>query len=574
MKLRTKFAVALVVLTLVLSTGVYGGLELYKQRLIGDANQEVNETATLTAEQIDAQLEQKKDFIGFVASQPRAADFEQSDEFLTELLDNSRFFAAQIVTDDGRIEDFNGDITQDIRLEAIGRDISNRCYVQKPLEGEVYISQPEVANATGKPLVVISAPIFDDRDIKGVLAAAIYIDRQTVFTMLRPLETSGQSVGVRSENLVLYSQQATFDQKIQSTQEVEATGWTITVVRDRSGLISRLRDLAIAQGVGIFLLMLAMIGFGVWEYRSTLGQTEQLLAGFSALEEGDYEWSLDLATAEEWEQISQGFNELAETLASREKAIHQREQRLQVLNRVLRHNLRNRLGIVIGYADSIREWSDDDEVDNAANNIIQSSQELENLSKKARHIESLTGRIDTVSVDVVGTIEAVIADINGSYPEIDVTSTLPEEAWVETVHGLEMAIENICENACEHNDSDDPFVDITVTKSEEKVRIEIADNGPGIPEYEWAVLIEEKESALKHGSGLGLWLTKWVIDQSGGDLNIRDNKPRGSVVSFELDRIPTEDDKDVDESVPEEKSYPNVDVDWVEGSRTGSTTDP
>jgi len=317
-----------------------------------------------------------------------------------------------------------------------------------------------------------------------------------------------------------------------------------------------------------------MIGFGVWEYRSTLGQTEQLLAGFSALEEGDYEWSLDLATAEEWEQISQGFNELAETLASREEAIHQREQRLQVLNRVLRHNLRNRLGIVIGYADSIREWSDNDKVDNAANNIIQSSQELENLSDKARHIESLTGRIDTVTVDVVGTIEAVIADINGSYPEIDVTSTLPEEAWVETVHGLEMAIENICENACEHNDSEDPFVDITVTKSEEKVRIEIADNGPGIPEYEWAVLIEEKESALKHGSGLGLWLTKWVIDQSGGDLNIRDNKPRGSVVSFELDRIPTEDDKDVAESVPEEKSYPNVDVDWVEGSRTGSTTDP
>lgn len=569
MKLRTKFAVALLVLTLILSTGVYGGLELYKQRLVGDANQEVNETAELTANQIDAQIREKKDFIGFVASQPRAARFERSNEFLRELLDNSRFFAAQIINPDGTIEDFNGDITQDIRLEAIGRNISNRSYVSEALDGEVYVSDPEVANATGKPLVVISAPIFQDRDIKGVLAAAIYIDRQTVFTMMRPLETSGQAVGVRHEDTVLYSQRTTFDQSLQATKEVDATGWEVTVVRDRSGLVTRLRDLAIAQGVGIFLLMLAMIGFGVWEYRTTLGQTERLLDGFAALEAGDYDWELSLSAAEEWEQISLGFNQLADTLANREKAIHQREQRLQVLNRVLRHNLRNGLGIVMGYADSIREWTDQDEVKNAADAIIESSKELENLSRKARHIESVTGQIDTVTVDTVAVVESVLDTLEESYPGITVTSTLPDEAWVETVHGLEMAIENICENACEHNDSDDPFVDITVTSDESTVRIEIADNGPGIPEYEWAVLIEGKESALRHGSGLGLWLTKWVIDQSGGKLSIRDNEPRGSVVSVELDRLETEPEA----AERERQSYPSVEVDWVEGRGSGSATD-
>lgn len=570
MKLRTKFAVGLLVLTIVLSTGVYGGLELYKQRLIGDANQEVNETAELTAGQIDAQIEEKKDFIGFAASQPRAAQFDRSDEFLEELLDNSRFFAAQIITPDGTIEDFHGDITQNIRLEAIGRDVSNRTYVSRALDGEVYVSEPEVANATGKPLVVISAPIFEDRDIKGVLAAAIYIDRQTVFTMMRPLETSGQAVEVRNGETVLYSPRTTFEQSIQTTTEVESTGWQVTVVRDRSGLVSQLRDLAIAQGVGIFLLMLSMIGFGVWEYRTTLGQTERLLEGFSALGAGEYDWELSMTAAEEWKQISLGFNQLADTLAAREEAIHQREQRLQVLNRVLRHNLRNRLGIIIGYADSIRDWSDDSEVRNAAKAIVESSEELERLSRKARHIESLTGQIDTVTVDTVAIIESVLESIREDYPEITVTATLPEKAWVETVHGLEIAIENVCENACEHNDNEDPHVDVTVTADESTVRIEIADNGPGIPEYEWAVLIEGKESALKHGSGLGLWLTKWVIDQSGGDLTIRENEPRGSVVSVELDRLVTDDE------APEETrpSYPRVEVDWVDSTRSGSTTDP
>lgn len=65
--------------------------------------------------------------------------------------------------------------------------------------------------------------------------------------------------------------------------------------------------------------------------------------------------------------------------------------------------------------------------------------------------------------------------------------------------------------------------------------VEIADNGPDIPEEEVNVLMYEYEvKPLYHGSGLGLWLVNWIVRQSGGTLTFEQNEPPGRIVSIEL----------------------------------------
>jgi signal transduction histidine kinase len=49
------------------------------------------------------------------------------------------------------------------------------------------------------------------------------------------------------------------------------------------------------------------------------------------------------------------------------------------------------------------------------------------------------------------------------------------------------------------------------------VTFEIADSGPGIPEYELDVL-DARESSLEHGSGLGLFVVNWGVSTLGGDV--------------------------------------------------------
>jgi signal transduction histidine kinase len=113
----------------------------------------------------------------------------------------------------------------------------------------------------------------------------------------------------------------------------------------------------------------------------------------------------------------------------------------------------------------------------------------------------------------------------------------PEEQYVSAAPKLSVAIDNIVQNAVEHNDADAPRVEITIrpaTAETEYVELTVADNGPGIPEQEREVLLKGKETDLRHGSGLGLWIVKWVVTRSGGRIDFDKNDSRGSRVTLVL----------------------------------------
>jgi K+-sensing histidine kinase KdpD len=79
---------------------------------------------------------------------------------------------------------------------------------------------------------------------------------------------------------------------------------------------------------------------------------------------------------------------------------------------------------------------------------------------------------------------------------------------------IHLVFDNLIENAAEHNTAETPTVAVSVSRTESNVTVTISDNGPGIPRHELAVLTNEAETDLEHGSGLGLWIVNWVIDDS------------------------------------------------------------
>ena len=66
------------------------------------------------------------------------------------------------------------------------------------------------------------------------------------------------------------------------------------------------------------------------------------------------------------------------------------------------------------------------------------------------------------------------------------------------------------------------------------VRIEVADNGKGIPPEHKMRLFEPYFSTKKHGTGLGLAIVNTIITDHNGFIRIQDNKPRGTRVIIEL----------------------------------------
>lgn len=196
-----------------------------------------------------------------------------------------------------------------------------------------------------------------------------------------------------------------------------------------------------------------------------------------------------------------------------------RRQRLEVLNRVLRHNLRNDMTVVIGYADMVEDRLPDDER-HAAETIRSRSNALLSLGEKARSVEQVMANIDAESdFDAVQTVEDVVSDVQSSYDIGSVTIDAPPTLRVAgSDRATKLVVRELVENAFDHG-GDDPNVRVGVRQDQSDLVVTVTDDGPGIPEYERSVVETGAESALEHGSGIGLWAAHWTVDALGGRLS-------------------------------------------------------
>jgi two-component system nitrogen regulation sensor histidine kinase NtrY len=95
---------------------------------------------------------------------------------------------------------------------------------------------------------------------------------------------------------------------------------------------------------------------------------------------------------------------------------------------------------------------------------------------------------------------------------------------------------NLLDNAVAAVNKQDGHIEIKTSYdgSRHRARVEVADNGCGIPPAYKGRMFEPYFSTKKSGSGLGLAIVNSIIDDHHGQLNVRDNSPRGTIVAFEL----------------------------------------
>ena len=218
-----------------------------------------------------------------------------------------------------------------------------------------------------------------------------------------------------------------------------------------------------------------------------------------------------------------------------------RGQRLSVLNRILRHNIRNGMNVIEGNATRLRDVSDADERDDAITAIEDQAAELLKISADAAAVRDLFQREHDADVtcDVAAMLSRLATDFDEQYSDADITVSPSESVVANADDRLETAIRTAVDNAVTHVDRPVPEIDVEATLSEgtetgDWVDITIADNGPGIPTQERPMVEHESETQLVHGTGLELWHIYWVAKSFGGEMRIDDNDPRGSIVTIRI----------------------------------------
>ena len=96
---------------------------------------------------------------------------------------------------------------------------------------------------------------------------------------------------------------------------------------------------------------------------------------------------------------------------------------------------------------------------------------------------------------------------------------------------LERAVENLVTNAERHGvrNGQPPSIIWSMRLDANDVTLQVSDDGPGIPEAMRTELFERFRSNDPHGSGVGLWLVRWIVEQHGGTISAESNN--GAVIT-------------------------------------------
>lgn len=147
-------------------------------------------------------------------------------------------------------------------------------------------------------------------------------------------------------------------------------------------------------------------------------------------------------------------------------------------------------------------------------------------------------------IDLIDILEPILSDANfeGEPRGIEVSFTgpsrLPMTGSAELLH---RAIENVIRNALAHS-PDGAVVAVSARSSGQTLIIDIADQGPGVPQTERSRLFEPfyklPSTSAKAGTGLGLAIAARAIAAHGGGIELLENATDGLLVRFNLPSAP------------------------------------
>ena len=227
-------------------------------------------------------------------------------------------------------------------------------------------------------------------------------------------------------------------------------------------------------------------------------------------------------------------------------------QRLGVLQRVFRHNIRNDMNVVKGYIDLARARAESPAVGRQLATASRTAGDVIAIGEKLGILDQYGFRpAPEETVDLVAVTSTAVERFERSYPAATVRLETPEASRVVGDGAIAHVIDELLENAAEHYDGplETLRVEVTVTDTDEQGHVRVADNGPGIPDGELRALRAGHESHLIHLSSVGFWLVYWLCDRLDAAIDIETELGSGTRIDLAFPKAAAETPSEHPDSV-------------------------
>jgi signal transduction histidine kinase len=228
--------------------------------------------------------------------------------------------------------------------------------------------------------------------------------------------------------------------------------------------------------------------------------------------------------------------------------VHEREERLRRFNRMVSHELKNRVGAVRGAASMLMEpWLESPERERFERMIIDNAEAVQRVLADLESLSRIEGDSrQRRNVLLPQACAEVVRQLRDQAQKAGVTLRLsPDLPPVEVdAAGVELCLANFVSNAIKYSDRSkaDRWVEITgdfrITGGGGELAVHVRDNGIGVPAEARSRLFEQfyrahGETVTEvHGSGLGLSIVRETAESLGGRAWAEFPGEGGSVFAF------------------------------------------
>ncbi|WP_323674220.1 PAS domain S-box protein [Halorubellus sp. PRR65] len=262
-----------------------------------------------------------------------------------------------------------------------------------------------------------------------------------------------------------------------------------------------------------------------------LGRTET--EGWRVRKDGSRFWATVSITAlRDADGDLRGFLKVTRDMTERrerEQQLEHERERLEFMNRIIRHNLLNGMNVVEARA-GLLSGRVDPEVAEHLETVQSRVRDMVDLIETMRSfMQVLTEedgeRTEPVVLDAV--LSSEVEKARKAYDDATVAYDPPPDVRVVGNDLLPEVFENLLSNAVQHNDSPEPTVEVTARVDGDEAVVTVADDGPGVDEAMRDAIFEKGEKGFDSpGTGFGLYLVRELVASYDGTIDV-ENRPDG-----------------------------------------------
>lgn len=302
-----------------------------------------------------------------------------------------------------------------------------------------------------------------------------------------------------------------------------------------ASFLDQLNRLLLALGLAAVLGGSALVYVISHTFTRPLGS---LVAGVRALEQGDFNYRLDVRSRDEVGELTGAFDRMRHSLGKTQRELLEAE-RLATIGRMassISHDLRHSLAAIVANAEFLCEGrlsaeQREELYQEVRSAVNQMTDLIDSLLEFSRTRESLRPSYGSVKASAERAVQAI-----RQHPEFQnkhLQITLSEQGGSSgnfDQRKLERVLFNLLLNACEAAPPGNGRIELQVRQVPGGAEIRVIDNGRGIPESVRAKIFEPFISCGKeNGTGLGLTVVQKIIEDHGGDVTIESTSDHGTV---------------------------------------------